>query len=150
MPYDDLRKGRRSEKHRAYFITTVLAERERRYFADLYCARYVVNEMRALHDDGWVNSLAWVVMPDHVHWLLQLESRVDLSSAVKRFKARSARRINKYLNRCEPLWQKAFYDHAIREDENIRGIARYIIANPLRAELVEKIGDYPHWDAMWL
>jgi hypothetical protein len=34
MPYDDLRKGRYSEQQRAYFVTTVLAERERRYFAD--------------------------------------------------------------------------------------------------------------------
>jgi putative transposase len=29
-------------------------------------------------------------------------------------------------------------------------IARYIVANPLRAGLVERLGDYPHWDAVWL
>jgi hypothetical protein len=29
-------------------------------------------------------------------------------------------------------------------------MARYIIANPLRAGLVDRIGDYPLWDAMWL
>jgi hypothetical protein len=32
----------------------------------------------------------------------------------------------------------------------LRDIARYIIANPLRAGLAESIGDYPHWDAIWL
>ena len=87
MPYIDLTKGRHSESGRAYFITTVLAERERRYFDDLTCARLVVIEMRGLHENGVVNSLAWVVMPDHVHWLFQLSETEGLSAVVKSFKA---------------------------------------------------------------
>ncbi len=150
MPYGDLTKGRYSENGRAYFITTVLAERERRYFGDFSCARLVVAEMRGLHENGAVNSLAWVVMPDHVHWLFQLGETETLSSVVKGFKARSAHRVNRYLGRQGALWQKAFYDHAVRKEEDIRGIARYIVANPLRAGLVENIGDYPLWDAEWL
>lgn len=150
MPYSDLRKGRYSAQQQAYFITAVLAEREQLYFADFSCARCVVAEMRALHEEGIVRSLAWVIMPDHVHWLFQLGTRKDLSSAVKCFKAGSARRVNNHLNRRGALWQKAFYDHAVRKEEDIRDIARYIVANPLRAGLVEHIGDYPLWDAIWL
>jgi len=150
MSYDDLRKGRFNEHWQAYFMTTVLAEREKCYFGDFYCARFVVAEMRALHESGAVNSLAWVVMPDHVHWLFQLGDMLSLSSAVKQLKGRSAYRVNGYLNRRGSLWQKAFYDHAVRKEEDIRQIARYIVANPLRAGLVDHIGDYPHWDAAWL
>jgi len=150
MSYSDLRKGRYSEHRQAYFVTTVLDERERRYFTDFFCARCVVAEMRTLHDDEIVNSLAWVVMPDHVHWLFQLGEHMDLSAVVKRFKAHSAKRVNRYLNRQGALWQKSFYDHAVRKEEDIQGIARYIVANPLRAGLVEHIGDYPMWDAIWL
>ena len=150
MPYEGLRKGRYSEQQRAYFVTTVLSERKQRYFADFSCARLVVEEMRALHDDKVVHSLAWVIMPDHVHWLFQLGEEMDLSAAVKRFKARSAHRVNDYLHRQGALWQKAFYDHAVRKDEELPGIARYIVANPLRAGLVEHIGDYPLWDAIWM
>lgn len=150
MSYDDLRKGRYSEQQHAYFVTTVLAERERRYFADFSCARCVVAEMRALHDDEAVSSLAWVIMPDHVHWLFQLGVQMDLSAVMKRFKAYSARRVNGHLNRQGALWQKAFYDHALRKDEDVRDVARYVVANPLRAGLVENIGDYPLWDAIWL
>jgi len=150
MPYVDLTKGRYSENGRAYFITTVLAERERRYFGDFSCARLVVAEMRVLHESGAVNSLAWVVMPDHVHWLFQLGETETLSSVAKSFKARSAQRVNRYLDRQGALWQKAFYDHAVRKEEDIQGIARYIVANPLRAGLAENIGDYPLWDAIWL
>ena len=150
MPYVDLANGRYSEHRRAYFITTVLAERERNYFEDFYCARLVVDEMRRLHESGVVISLAWVVMPDHVHWLFQLGEANGLSSVMKGFKARSAQRVNRYLERQGPLWQKAFYDRAVRDNEDIRGIARYIVANPLRAGLAENIGDYPLWDATWL
>jgi REP element-mobilizing transposase RayT len=150
MTYDDLLKGRYSQNQRAYFVTTVLREREKRYFADFHCARCVVEEMRILHNENVVNSYAWVVMPDHVHWVFQLGESTDLSSTIKRFKARSAHRVNRFLRRQGSLWQKAFYDHAIREEEDIQGIARYIVANPLRAGLVAHIGDYPLWDAVWL
>lgn len=150
MPYDDLRKGRFSEQRRAYFITTVLHERERRYFADFFCARCVVKEMRVLHDAAAVNSLAWVVMPDHIHWLFQLGDSMGLSAVVKRFKACSAHQVNRYLGRQGAVWQKGFYDHALREGEALQDIARYIVANPLRAGLVAHIGDYPLWDAVWL
>lgn len=150
MPYDDLRKGRYSEAGRAYFVTTVLADRKQCYFEDFECARLVVANIRLLHEERRVNSLAWVVMPDHVHWLFQLEEIAPLSDVVKTFKARTAHRMNDYLNRSGPLWQKYFYDHALREKEDVRDIARYIVANPLRAGLVEHIGEYPHWDAMWL
>lgn len=149
MPYNELRKGRHSETGRAYFVTMVLADRVP-YFADFACARLAILQMRALHDDGTVYSLAWVVMPDHVHWLLQLGASVTLSDAVKRFKAHTAHAVNQYLQRSGALWQKAFYDHTLREEEDVREIARYIVANPLRAGLVEHIDDYPHWDAIWL
>jgi len=32
----------------------------------------------------------------------------------------------------------------------VQATARYIVANPLRAGLVERLGDYPLWDAVWL
>jgi hypothetical protein len=48
------------------------------------------------------------------------------------------------------LWQDGFHDRAVRRDEDIVAIARYIVANPLRAGLVERLADYPHWDAIWL
>ena len=42
------------------------------------------------------------------------------------------------------------YDHVLRNDEDVRATARYIVADPLRAGLVDSIGDYPLWDAVWL
>jgi len=48
------------------------------------------------------------------------------------------------------IWQRGFYDHAHRYEEDMRDIARYIIANPMRLGLVKSAGEYPHWDAIWL
>jgi REP element-mobilizing transposase RayT len=49
-----------------------------------------------------------------------------------------------------PVWQNGFHDHALRQEEDLAEVARYIVANPLRAGLVERLGDYPHWHAIWL
>ena len=38
----------------------------------------------------------------------------------------------------------------LRKEEDILEIARYIVANPLRAGLVKKLNDYPLWDAIWV
>ena len=150
MAYDDLRKGRFSEKNRIYFVTTVINNREEAIFKDWFCARLVVKEMRSLHDSRRVGSIAWVVMPDHLHWLLQLQAEESLPNVMRTLKARSAHLINRHLNRAGPVWQKTYYDHAVRKDEDIKGISRYIAANPLRAGLVHDIGEYPLWDAIWL
>jgi len=48
------------------------------------------------------------------------------------------------------LWQKGYFDRALRREEDLKAMARYIVANPLRAGLVEHIGQYPLWDAIWL
>jgi putative transposase len=67
------------------------------------------------------------------------------------FKGYTSREINRLSGFPQTkLWQRGFHDHAIRKDEDIKRIARYIVANPLRAGLVEKIEDYPLWDAIWL
>ncbi|MNN82247.1 hypothetical protein D3C81_1991650 [compost metagenome] len=48
------------------------------------------------------------------------------------------------------LWQQGYHDRALRRDEDLVKLARYVVANPLRAGLVEKLGDYPLWDAIWV
>jgi hypothetical protein len=48
------------------------------------------------------------------------------------------------------VWQPGYFDRALRAEEDVREVARYIVANPLRAGLCRQIGDYPLWDALWL
>jgi putative transposase len=149
MSFNDLRKGRYSEEGQVYFVTMVTQDR-RPYFSDFYMARKVIKQIGLLHNEKKLYSYAWVIMPDHVHWLFQLGDNQSLSKVVNFFKGRTARILNRDMNKKGKFWQSAYHDHAIRKDESIKQIARYIVANPLRAKLVERIEDYPHWDADWL
>lgn len=149
MPYSELRKGRYSQIGQVYSVTSVLKNRQSNLFHNFSCARLVIEEMKKLHETKQVSSIAWVIMPDHLHWLFSLEMR-NLSNVMKILKAKSTIAINKHTGNNGCLWQPNFYDRAIRTDEDIKSIARYIVANPLRANLVTDIGQYPHWDASWL
>jgi REP element-mobilizing transposase RayT len=112
------------------------------------CAAARCFEDRAILGDA--TMLAWVLMPDHVHWLVQLGTRDSLSKVVNRLKSSSARQGNLSIGTEGPLWQKAFHDHALRADEDLRQVARYVVFNPVRAGLVKRIMDYSFWDAVWV
>ncbi|WP_448695659.1 REP-associated tyrosine transposase [Pseudomonas moraviensis] len=143
-----LRRGRCSEPGRAYLITVVVYQR-RPLFTDWRIGRLLVAELKRAQDQQWVKSIAWVVMPDHFHWLVQLEN-ASLERLMQTVKSRSTLTINRALNRTGAFWQTGYHDRAIRDNEDLRPYARYIIANPLRAGLVKKVADYPLWDACWL
>jgi len=88
-------------------------------------------------------------MPDHLHWLIELHSS-SLANVIREVKSRSAKSFNRHTGRTGPLWQTSFHDRALRREENVVAAARYVVGNPLRAGLVERLGDYPLWDAVWV
>ena len=139
----DLRRGRYSQAGQVYLLTMVCVDRAPA-FADFRAARCVIRAMHEPSVASVVETLAFVVMPDHVHWLVQLNDGVRLGEVVRRFKARVS------LGLGSSVWQRGFHDHALRKDEDLAGVARYVVANPVRAGLVRRVGDYPHWDAVWL
>jgi putative transposase len=143
-----LRKGRHSEPGRIYLLTTVVRARQP-LFSDMTSARLLIQELRLAHDCRLASSLAWVVMPDHLHWLVQLGDS-DLDSLMRQVKSRSAMAINRARGMTGAIWQEGFHDRALRKEEDVRAAARYVVANPLRAGLVTRLGDYPFWDAVWL
>jgi REP element-mobilizing transposase RayT len=143
-----LRLGRHSQIGQAYLITSVTWERQE-FFRDVWIGRILVAEMRRATDAGLVDSLAWVIMPDHLHWLFVLQD-AKVETVMRQVKSCSAIAINRQIGTSQKIWQSGYHDHALRHEEDMRKIARYIIANPLRAGLVKHIGDYPLWDAIWL
>jgi REP element-mobilizing transposase RayT len=88
-------------------------------------------------------------MPDHFHWLFELKHG-SLAGLLQRVKSRSSIAINKQQGTNGQFWQTGFHEAAVRYDEDMQKFARYIVANPLRAGLVKRIGNYPLWDAVWL
>ncbi len=139
----DLRKGRWSLSGQVYLLTVVTVDRAPR-FAEWTVARQAVRAFHSPPVAAQVTTLAFVVMPDHVHWLAQLNHGGTVSDAVRLYKATVSVALG------GRAWQRGFHDRALRRQDDVREVARYIVANPLRAGLVRDIGDYPHWDAVWL
>ena len=146
--YAALRKGRISLPGHYYLITTITHQREPR-FLDFSTACLMSREISSPNTTNLATTLAWVLMPDHLHWLIQLDGKC-LSTVVARMKGRTARLINRLNQHSGPVWQPGFHDRALRGDEDIVKVARYIIANPLRAGLCQSVGEYPFWNAVWL
>ncbi len=140
-----LRTGRQSINGQVYLVTTVTHQRET-LFTQWGASRSVAQE---LHQLAHANLLAWVLMPDHLHCLIQLEGG-SLGSFMQRLKSLTAISLNKALTRTGKVWQSGYHDHALRHEEDLKAAARYLVANPLRAGLVRSLGDYPFWDAAWL
>ena len=138
-----LRRGRYSEAGRVYLVTAVTRERTP-VFGDFFAARTLVQALRLEEAEKRARTLAYVVMPDHLHWLLQLGEGSTLSAVVGTVKSVTAHRLGMR------IWQPGFHDRAMRREEDLENAARYLVGNPLRAGLVEKAGDYPHWDAVWI
>jgi len=66
-----------------------------------------------------------------------------MSELVRRLKGRTTRLLHRRGLR-GPVWQRSFWDHVVRSNENLETVARYIIENPVRNGLVERVEDYPY------
>jgi REP element-mobilizing transposase RayT len=152
MPYlpasNRLRLGRYAEQNRIYLLTANTLDREP-VFKDFTLGRLVVSQFRAAQDQGCARSLAWVVMPDHFHWLIELQQG-SLAGLIQRTKSLSTKAVNLSAGRRRGLWQRGFHDRALRREEDLVKVARYVVSNPLRAGLAGRFGDYPLWDAIWV
>jgi REP element-mobilizing transposase RayT len=81
-------------------------------------------------------------MPDHVHLLV--EGRTITSDA-RRFMNRAKQYSGQYHSQRfgRGLWQRYGYERVLRTEEAMSDVARYILANPVRAGLVAKPEGYP-------
>ena len=85
----------------------------------------------------------FVVMPNHVHVLLQCRSEWTLRRVAHSWLSFTARRINKALGRTGHFWQSEPFDHLVRSPEQFEHFRRYIAENSHRAGL--KLGEFIHY-----
>jgi len=118
-------------------------------FENIEFGNILVNELRKSDEENRTKTFAYVVMPDHLHWLFQLLEWNSLASVVRRAKGRSAFRINQSRKQTGPIWQRGYHDRLMPVEESLEAVGDYIVHNPVRAGLVENIEDYPLWDILW-
>ena len=85
----------------------------------------------------------YCLMPDHFHISISpsIESG-DVSNILQNFKSYTTQ-IGWKHGIIGKLWQKSFYDHIARKEEDLIQICEYILCNPVRRGLVEKAEDWP-------
>ncbi|MFT3897734.1 MAG: transposase [Thermomonas sp.] len=147
--YRALRRARFSNPGQVYLLTTV-TEGRAHLFSDSCMASAVATVLR--EDRLWRDSqlLCWVLMPDHLHLLLALGNTEPLPRLMQRMKAITSTAAK--LNATEHVrrtWMPGYHDRALRREEGVVAVARYLVANPLRAGLVRRVRDYPHWGSIW-
>lgn len=143
-----LRAHRTSTAGAAYLVTSTVRGRQPLFVAETVavaaCVAFV--DVQVLGDN---HLLAWVLMPDHVHWLIRLGARDRLSNLVNRMKSASARGANRERGVSGPLWSQGFHERCLRSDSARSQAAHYIALNPVRAGLVKHIHAYPYSHLTW-
>jgi REP element-mobilizing transposase RayT len=82
-------------------------------------------------------------MPDHLHALVEgMQADSDFLRFVAMFKQRAAFRHTR--QRSAALWQEGFFEHVLRDEDDLESVAAYIIENPIRAGLCRDVSEYPH------
>jgi REP-associated tyrosine transposase len=139
----------------AYFFTVKTFERKPVLTHEHYriALRETITEVRGRLP---FDSLAWVLLPDHIHTIWKLpEGDVDYSlrwSLIKQHVTRKcAERTQEVLvsqsrqkRREGTIWQRRFWEHLIRDDRDFRRHIDYIHYNPVKHGYVSKVVDWPH------
>lgn len=128
--------------HRQRFIleglcyhTISVTHRRQPVFGEATNARFLVEALDFVREQGSIYLLAYAILPDHVHLLVAPRGDTSISDVMKSMKNFSARQINESNGRREPVWQRSFYDRVIRDETQLATAVEYIHANPVEAGL---------------
>ncbi len=86
--------------------------------------------------------IAWVIMPNHLHFLATMFENVELRAVAHSIKSYMAHEINKTLNRSGQLWQHEPFDRYIRNRQHFANVVKYIENNPVKAGLCREARDW--------
>ncbi|WP_368563440.1 transposase [Pseudoxanthomonas sp. UTMC 1351] len=142
-----LRRGRYSGTGHAYLLTVCCHQRHPLLQREC-AAGIVLDSAQWLDQKGRMESLAVVVMPDHVHLVMRLTTE-PLATLMRSMKSFTAHEIKRALVRNEPVWQRGYHDRGLRDEKGIRAAVDYCLQNPVRAGLVDDFHQHPHWWCRW-
>lgn len=120
----------------AYFITICCANREC-LFGEIVDGKILLNDFGNIADFEWKNTEnirpnividEYVVMPDHIHGIVVIDYRIgdEGRDTVQNDRRDTVHRVSTG----EKIWQPGFYDHIIRNEDELNRIRQYIIDNP--------------------
>ena len=91
--------------------------------------------------------IAWCVMPNHVHCVLEPLGH-ELGAIVQSWKSYTAKRANQLLGRVGRFWMPDYYDRYVRNADHLLRAINYAESNPVKARIVERKEEY-RWSSAW-
>jgi REP element-mobilizing transposase RayT len=124
----------------AYHLIIVTAQRDPVLVNQL--ASFAAEALSTSASATRFDVLAYVVMPDHVHALVEGTSpESDLIRYVQRFKQAVGYRFKQ--EHARELWQWSYFDRVLRTEDDLPAVARYILGNPVQAGLTSPDVPWP-------
>lgn len=134
-----------------YFFTANLLERKRTLLVDeIELLREAVRAVKRKRPFG---IDAWVVLPEHLHCIWTLpEGDDDFSGRWRDIKTRFSKAlpVTEYRNPVRKkrnergIWQRRFWEHALRDDADYAHHVDYIHYNPVKHGHVDRVADWPY------
>jgi len=104
-------------------------------------ADYIAVEILKLDSLDDCHLLAWCIMPEHVHLLIQPPDG-KISKVVKRVEGRSGKKFSPYFPDMDKFWEARYWDLRLRSFKQIETECLYIENNPIRRGLCERPEDW--------
>ncbi|CAA7613781.1 transposase [Magnetospirillum sp. SS-4] len=101
-----------------------------------------------LHFDGdRYRLLAWVIMPNHVH--VVVEPNIPLADLLHSWKSFTAKAINTVMGRSGRVWQPDYFDRFVRDSRHLERVIQYVEFNPVTAGLCRAPAAWRWGSAYW-
>jgi len=127
---------------RIYFFVTTNTEKRQQIFRDPGVAHFFLNTLRYYKPLLGFKIYSYVVMPDHIHLLIEPNERYDLSEVMKAIKGSFGRKYFMMRGERGKVWQRQFFEYSIEDDMDLKRKIQYIFENPVRRGIVKKEVDY--------
>jgi len=126
------RRNKLKSTDAVYFLTMVSRNRER-IFTGKPLQDVLLTVMERLAEWKGCDYVAWVLLPDHIHWLVRPGDN-DYSKLVYSFKYGVGAELKKIgqLAKGRKIWQDRFWEHTVMDDEDLRQCIEYIHYNPVK------------------
>lgn len=151
-------KGYNYSRPGAYFITLCTTNREC-WFGEIIDDKMVLNEYGKIAKQCWIDIPVhfpdtmlneFIVMPNHIHGIIIINVGANNYSPLRSFKSPSRSvgsivrgfkigvikrlrdEIPEKFPPHRPIWQRNYYEHIIRNEDELNGIREYIYCNPIK------------------
>ena len=142
---------RRYEGHGLPTLVTSNVEGRRPLFQSATAVRMLLEVMGEVRRDTGFELNAWVVMPDHIHFVMRVPDTSKLGRVMQLIKGRFAYRYSKFNGSCGTTWQSRYHGRVLQSQRALNAAIEYVHANPVVAGLASYPEEFQwssarHWE----